>query len=237
MKKNKNNENETDFTSKEIEERMIMRQMKEDIRKEKIRAILAKYRKKIIAISSIAILIISTFIFYEIYEHNKSVKYSKLLHQVLFLENTGQNEDITQTLHKIFEDRSAPNSIKSLALMKYGSKLVAENKIEEAVETYIKASQIKNSDHYFTDLAGLLAIKSMIDSGNVEYYDKINDLISKFEKETMALKSFILEQKAIFNWIQGDKKAAYDIFYNLSLDVEAPKALKNRALEFSKIVK
>ncbi len=235
MKKDKNIKK--DNSAQDIESKIMLRQMKEEARKEKIRAILAKYRKKIIAFSSIAALIVITLISFELYQHNKNIKYSKLLHKALILENRNQNPEIFKILDQIINNNSTPESLKTLALMQKANKLVAQNNIKTAVEYYIKASKIKNSDPYFQDLAGLLAIKSMIDSGNSEFYDKIENLIKIFEKKSLVLKSFIIEQKAIFAWIKGDKKTAYDIFYNLSLDVEAPKQLKNRAMEFSKIVK
>jgi len=235
MKKSK--EAQQNLPKQDIESKIMLRQIKEEARKEKIRTILAKYRKKITAFSAIAILIVITLISFEIYKYNKNIKYSKLLHQALILENKNQDLEILTILDQIINNNAAPESLKTIALMQKANKLVTQNNIKSAVENYIKASKIKDSDPYFQDLAGLLAIKSMIDSGDSEFYDEIENLIKIFEKKSLVLKSFIIEQKAIFAWIKGDKKTAYDLFYNLSLDLEAPKQLKNRALTFSKIVK
>jgi hypothetical protein len=220
----------------EVSHKILMRQIREEARKENIQRLLVKYQKQITSIVVISLVIIVSLFIYNTGQKSNSEKYSKLIHQYLIFENSNKVEAGNKILEEIRNSKSAPQHIKALSLLKYGSNLVSQNKITQGVEVYLEANNLKNADPYIRDLAGLLAVKSMIDHGDNKFKGKIKDLLLDLENSSSSLKSSILEQKAIFAWSIGDMKQAHEIFQNLSLDLEAPAHLKKRAKEFERIL-
>lgn len=220
----------------EMSENALLRQLKEEERREKIQIFLIKYQKQLIYFVVLALVIACAFGSYSIYRQNQNVAYSKLIHQSLVFENLGKKKEYLQILEEIRSKSTVPDNIRAIALLKYGSELVEQNKIQEAVDVYLQANDL-NSDPYFRELAGLLAVKSMIDSGDKKFNDRITQTLVKLEKTSEILKPFILEQKGIFNWMQSDYKGAAAIFEKISKNDKNPEFLKLRATEFHNILK
>ncbi len=235
-KKSKKQEIQQDSSEEDASHKILLRQMREEARREKIQTLFAKYKKQITYLVSIVLIIIIATSVYSVNQQFNNEKYSKLIHQFVVYESSNQNEKGEKILDEIKNSKSAPVHIQSISLLRYGSNLVAQNKVKEAVELYLKVYELKSADPYIRELSALLAIKSMIDSNNEEFNEKISSLLPKLEKNSSILRPLILEQKAIFEWYLGNLEKAQEIFENLSLDLEAPQYLKNRTKEFSNII-
>lgn len=236
MTKETQTQDKEELEKEEFSQKILMRQMREEARKEQIQLFIAKNRNSIISVLVILAIIALGFGYYHSFEQDKSEKYSKLLHEAVILEDSGQKSQAFDIFKDISENKSAPIYIKSLAGIKYGSFLFEQNKLEEAVEIYLKVNQTSSNDQYLKELSGLLALKSMIDSGKSSFKDKIENLIPELEKSSAVLKPLILEQKAIFYWLQNQPEEAKKIFENLTLEVGSSQSLKNRSKEFIKII-
>jgi hypothetical protein len=226
-----------EIAPEDMEARMIMRQMREEARQEKVKLFLTQYKKHILYSLLLFAIISVSVVYYYARQQDKNEKYSKLIHQALVYKNQNKLKEMTTILEGFKVDESIPSHLKSLALLKYGSTLASQNKTLEAKNIYLQVNKLRAIDPYIKELSGLLALKTMIDSDNKEFHKEIKSLLPRLEKRSSILKLFILEQKAIFEWSIGNNKKAQEILENLIIDLEAPNYLKVRASELSKIVK
>ncbi len=227
----------TELTQEEFSEKILLRQIREEARREKIQLLIIKYKNQLIYGLLLVAVFAIIFSYYNSYQQKKNEKYSDLAHKAMNYETSGNITEAFKILENIKNDKSAPTQIKSISSIKYASHLVDQNKLKEAVEIYLKINEDRKVDQYLKELSGLLALKTMIDSDDKDSAEKIEKLIPVLEKNSTILKPMILEQKAIFYLLQNKLEEAKKIFENLSLDLETPQDLKNRAKEFIKIIK
>ena len=224
------------LTEEEVNEKAILRQVHEEVRKEKFYTFILRY-KKLIIITVLVMIIGAIGVFANAnYQENKSKKYSKLMHQFLVYADAHQNVDALKTLEYVTNDKAAPPDLKALAIIKYASILVEQNQFLEAAELLLKVNNDKRVDIYLKEFAGLLALKTMVDSDDQKFVAKIEGLLSKLEQENVIIKSPVVEQKAIFYWFQNKPLTARKIFETLALNPESSVDLKKRAREFISII-
>lgn len=219
-----------------IAEKAMLRHIRDEARKEKVFSFVVKYKKPILISVIILILVLIGSTINASYQENKDKKYSKLLHQFLVHAEARQNDQAIKILEDIKNDKAAPADLKALASIKYASILLDQNKFSEATELFLKVNEDRRVDIYLKEFAGLLALKTMIDSDEPAFVEKIEKLLPKLEKETVILKSPILEQKGIFYWLQNKPKEARKIFEELALDPKTPDDLKIRVKDFIRII-
>lgn len=224
-------------TEEELSKKDMMRQVTEAARLEAIQEFITKHKKSIIyvIIAIISGILASAFYYIQIQEKNK--EYSKLIHEAMVLENSGQNKAAVTILEKINNSSGAPNQIKVLSLLRYGSKMVDAGDIKKAVEAYLKANNLSGTDEYMHDLSGLLAVKTMIDSGDKSFNEQLKAVFPKIEKNSSILQAEISEQKAIFEWSTGNFSEAQKLFEKLSVNDKASEAIKSRSWQFSEAIK
>ena len=211
----------------------ILRDAISEIKREKIRKIWQKYKRKLIATFVILALILSTFVIFEIYKKSKQEKYSALLQKAIMESGSGNNESALEIVKNIHEDKTAPVNIKAMSSLKYGALVLEQGKFDEAIKIFLEINQLKKADSYIRELAGLIALKAFIDSNDVKYDDQIKLLTASLEKNSKLLRYFVLEQKAIFEWNRGNYKIAHEIFYELanSKDLEVADSIKKRSTD------
>ena len=215
-------------------EEQSIREIEEELRKEKLKKIWKKYSKYIIYSIIIIVIAILLSISYFFYKEKQNKKFSEILNNAIVTMDLDKKSAI-QDLEKIYYSKSAPHNIKLLASMRYANALFKNNQINDSISIYLEVNKNTKYDQYIREIAGLYALKTMVDTNNKEFESKIIDLILDLESSTQYLKYFIVEQKGIFEWSRGNYKIAYDIFDNLLKNPEASNQLKYRA-EQMKIV-
>lgn len=218
--------------SEEMSENALLRQMKEEARKEKIAAFLLKYKKQLSILAISLVILVSTYAGYQSYQYVRNVKYSKMIHEALLNEKLGNQQESMQILEKISETKDTPNDLRVIASVKYASGLLKQGQKNKAVEVYLEASELK-SDDFFRDLAALLAAKTTVDSvsdnlKDKDFFKRNHEIFAKLEKQSTFLKPFIQEQAAHLYFLEGEHKKSADILDKIIAEKSTPQFLKDR---------
>jgi hypothetical protein len=218
------------------ESKSLIRDLKSEMRKEKIISLAKTHQKNITYFLSLVILVAIIFTAFSFYSKIQSKKYSKILHQAMIDEQNGKQNESIAGLKTIYES-NAPAGVKAIGSLKYASELMKEGKIEEGVDAYLKINQDKTFDAYVREYSGLIALKTLVDENKPENKDKITTLEARLEKESKTLKYYIIEQKGVFLWNLGEFKNSNEAFKSVAENIETPDALKKRATEMVNIYK
>jgi hypothetical protein len=218
------------------ESKSLIRDLKSHVRKEKILSLAKTHQRNIIYLLSLGSLFAALLISFSFYSQYQSKKYSTILHQAMIDEQNGEKAKSNQALKDIYESR-APAGVKEIASLKYAARLMGEGQTNEGVETYLVINKNTQFNDYVREYSGLIALKTLVDNNKPENKDKIIALASRLEKESKTLKYYIIEQKGVFLWNEGDFKTANEAFKSIAENLETPEALKKRAMEMVDIYK
>ncbi len=206
-----------------------------EARKEQLKILVKKHQKALMLILIAFLVLLTIWFSYKAYNKAKEEKYSAILQQVLIDTEKGNINAANNSLKELYQNHSVPAGVRSLASLKYAATLLNDDKIDEAVNVYIEINKTKKFDPYLRELAGLLALKSMIDANSSIFDDKIKSLGEDLAKNSKTLKYFVSEQMGIFEWNHGNDKEANKIFRDLADNPEAPQSVKTRSKEMAQI--
>ncbi len=218
------------------ESKSLIRDLKSQIRKEKLFSLAKTHLKTLIYCLSLVILIAVFLATFSFYNQVQSKKYSSILHQAMIDEQNGDQAKSEESLKNIYES-SAPAGVKEIASLKYAAHLMKNGKSDQGIEVYLTINKNKKFDTYVREYSGLIALKALVDIDNQDDRDKILTLEAKLEKESKVLKYHIIEQKGIFLWNSGDFEVANAAFKTIAENLETSETLKKRAVEMVNIYK
>ena len=206
----------------------ILRQVDEDLRKEKIKNIWKKYYIYIIIF---LVIIIFAPLSYQI---NKTINLSK---NEKYVEDYLNYINISDSNNKIIElenlSRNNNNLISSLASLKIANIYIEENKIKEGRSELLKISNDINNNEIIRDLALYFYLMSGIDTISSE---EIFSLLPNEKIQRSAYKFLFQELMAIHFIILNDLDKANQYLSKLSNDIDTPFEIKSRIEKFIKFV-
>ena len=207
----------------------ILRQVDEDLRKDRLLKIWNSYR--IYIVGSILITLISLS-GYQYYLSSTQSKNEAIVEQYI---NSINLMDTNTSIQQLLELNEADNSfIKGLAQLKRAELyFVTENK-EQAIELLESISTDESLNLIIRDLALYKYLMIQLDNLDKDLYFEIIDSqnlkVSKF-------KYLFRELKALKYLIEGDRINSLEIFESIILDENSPADLKTRSEKFIKISK
>ena len=206
----------------------ILRQVDEDLRKEKIKNIWKKYYIYIIIF---LVIIIFAPLSYQI---TKTINLSK---NEKYVEDYLNYINISDSNNKIIElenlSRNNNNLISSLASLKIANIYIEENKIKEGRSELLKISNDINNNEIIRDLALYFYLMSGIDTISSE---KIFSLLPNEKIQRSAYKFLFQELMAIHFIILNDLDKANQYLSKLSNDIDTPFEIKSRVEKFIKFI-
>lgn len=208
----------------------LIKQAKEEARKENIKRFLKEKAKLIIAAVGGFLLVTIIIIVISVRNSAKQSEFSEMLHQTLIDQQIGNLEKARAGLKAIHENNNAPAGVKSLASLRYAALLLNEGDKEEAIAIYDEVNQCRACNDYVQDIAGLLAIKVLMsDEKQAEKIDLLAK-IKKIEKSSTSLKNHVLEQRALLEMKNGNLEESYRLFDLIARNPsKSAAALKERA--------
>ena len=207
----------------------ILRQVDEDLRKDRLLKLWTSYR--IYIVGSILITLISLS-GYQYYLSSTQSKNEAIVEQYISSINL---IDSNASIQQLLELNDADNSfIKGLAQLKRAELyFVTENK-EQAIELLESISVDESLNQIIRDLALYKYLMIQLDNMDKDLYFEIIDShnlnISKF-------KYLFRELKALKYLVEGDRINSLEIFESIILDENSPIDLKIRSEKFIKISK
>ncbi len=207
----------------------ILRQVDEDLRKDRLLKIWRSYR--IYIVGSILILLIS-LAGYQYYLSSSQSKNEIIVEQYI---NAINSMDTNTSIEQLLELNEADNLfIKGLAKLKRAELyFVTENK-ELTIELLESISIDESLNQIIRDLALYKYLMIQLDTLDKESYFEIIDSqnlnVSKF--------NFLFKElKALKYLVEGDRINSLEIFESIILDENSPVDLKIRSEKFIKIIK
>ena len=214
----------------------IISQAKSAARNQSIKNFLGKNSKNITVAAIVAsVALVGNFTF-QAYQKSQQAKYSEVLHRSLLSQQIGNMADAKKYLKEIYDAKSAPDGVRSLASIRYAGLLLEEGNKEEAAKIYLEISKCKSCDEYVRNLAGLLTVKTwMSDEAELQKPD-LSERIEKVESDLQMLRYYVAEQRALLEMERNNLEKSYQIFELISKNSESSKTLKERAKDYLKMI-
>ncbi len=209
----------------------IISQAKSQAQNDQILNFIKNNLKLIIATLCSIIFLIIASISYNIYQKNKSLKFSKLLHQSYIYKQDFDIENAKKTL-ELINKSNAKQELKLIAKLKYAAILIDENSFSKAFEIYQNIARCTSCDIFVKELSQLLAIKLWINNQNLHDKNNFIELSYKYYNQAKYLYNNIAEQLAIIEKNNKNWQKSHDLFYKIATDIEAPSEIKQRAQNY-----
>ena len=207
----------------------ILRQVDEDLRKDKLIAIWKSYRVYIVGFIVIILISLSG---YQYYLSSSKSKNEAIVEAYI---NAINSTDTNISLNRLIAlDQISNSYIKGLSKLKRAELYFALENNEEALQLLDSISNDDTLDQVIRDLALYKYLMVQLDIlDDDQYFSIIDEQILRDSK----FKYLFKELKAIKYLIQGNKTNSLEIFDTIILDESAPSDLKIRAEKFKKISK
>ena len=213
----------------EQENTELEREIIGSIKKERFLAIYQKYKKIILTLFAIFILIPFAITISHIVSNKQNIAYSTKLYQAYSLNSQSNNIKIEQFKDIYYEGMKGS---KILAGLNYANILVTEKRFDDAIEIYLEINGDSSYDDFIRKLSGFLALKIMVDDKSQKYQKQISGLLIILKAQNNDhFQYLIAEQEAIFDWNNKRYEIAYNKFLQLSnpLKQDIAQDIKNRA--------
>jgi len=192
--------------------------------------------KKVIYSGFILASFLVVWIIFGIAQNIRESKFSEILHQSLIDQELGNVDAAKKSLKKIYESKTAPSGVWSLAAMRYAAFLIEEGKNSEAIKIYLSVNGCFSCDDYISDLSGLLAVKMLLNDANELKRPDLITRIKKIENSASVLRSYIAEQRAFLELQNGNLKESFEVFESIYKSDKSSENIKNRAQSGMNIV-
>ena len=207
----------------------VLRQIDEDLRKDRILSLWKKYGIYIIVF---ILLIISSVIGYQI---NKSLNISNNQKQVenyLIASNLPSENEIVSSLSNI--ENSSNTFMRGLIRLKMANALMSQGKKEQSQAILIELMRDREINKILNDAAGYFYLMSNL---NEITKDEISVYFSDSQIDNSAFKYLFLELFALHDLFSGDYEQTKNTFQEIINDPEAPSEIIIRSEKFLESIK
>ena len=202
----------------------VLRQIDEDLRKDKLNKLWKNYGLYIIVL---IITIIVAVTGYQIKVSSDKSSNQKLVETFLATSNNEDIENVLNNFDTIINSNN--NYLSGLAELKKSNLLLKNGNYEEGLFVLKKVINNKKYDPVINDLATYLLLMLLLEDLND---NEFSTYLSKDKIETSKLKFLFMEIKAIRNLILGDFEQAKKEFIDLKNTIDLPIELRTRAGKF-----
>jgi len=207
----------------------ILRQIDEDLRKDKLLRIWKLYGIYIIGFILICLLSLGGYQYYQSSVHSKN---EAIVEKYI---NAINSSDISVSINQLIElDESSNSYIKGLAKLKRAELYFTTEKKDQALELLESISIDESLDRIIRDTALYKYLMIKLDVMDKDSYLKIID--SEHLKES-KFKYLFKELKGLKLLIEGDQINSQEIFESIISDKDSPIDIRTRAEKFKKISK
>ena len=207
----------------------ILRQVDEDLRKDRLLKIWRSYR--IYIVGSILIILISLS-GYQYYLSSTQSKNEAIVEQYI---NSTNSLDVNTSIDQLLELNESDNSfIKGLAKLKRAELYFSTEDKEQAIKLLESISIDESLDQIIRDMALYKYLMIQLDTLDKDLYFEI---IDSQDLNASKFKYLFKELKALKYLIEGDRINSLEIFESIISDENSPINLKTRSEKFKKISK
>ena len=207
----------------------ILRQVDEDLRKDRLLKIWSSYR---IYIVSFILIILISLSGYQYYLSSTQLKNEAIVEQYI---NSINSMDVNTSIEQLLELNESDNSfIKGLAKLKRAELYFSTEDKEQAIKLLESISIDESLDQIIRDMALYKYLMIQLDTLDKDVYFEI---IDSQDLNASKFKYLFKELKALKYLIEGDRINSLEIFESIISDENSPINLKTRSEKFIKISK
>lgn len=214
----------------------LINQAKDQARKENLKNFFSKNSKTISRLAIAVVALVLVTLAFNAVQSSRQAKYSAIFHQALIYQQLGDEVKAKAELQKIYDTKSAPSGVRSLASLRLAAIYFNEGNSKEANKIYAEISDCGSCDKYISDLAGLLLVKNWMSDESEVNADDIIARVEKVENRNRVLKYHISEQRAFLEALKGNLEKSYQILELITKSSEASPALKEKAKDGMQIL-
>ncbi len=214
----------------------IINQAKSQAKSDSLMKFILKNARILLYVAIILAIAAAGFVGFSYMQRSRQAKFSEILHKSLINQQIGNIEQAKENLEEIYNAKTAPGGVKSLASLRYAAFLLDEGKDLEAAKIYNEVHDCFSCDEYITDLAGLLAVKTWLSNNKEIAKDDLVERIKKIENSSSILRYYVTEQRALLESYKGNLKDSYEAFEIIAKNPEVSESLKNRANDGMKMI-
>ena len=204
----------------------ILRQVDEDLRKEKITSLWSRFKIHIISITLLLIISVSVYQYLEISKYNEKVSTIESYYKA------SNNETIDEMLEKLNKIKSNNEFSQNLIDLKMADIHITKGDIERGLEKLEQIFRSKNKS-ILGDLALYKYLMLKLDKVTL---NEVNNLISNFNSKENSFNYLFSELVGIKNIIDGQYSEGKIIFESLLNDASVSNEIKIRAKKFINII-
>lgn len=217
------------------QEKVFLKEIKEEVYKEQLQNLLKKYSKQVIAVVAIVIVLVLGSVISNNSKVSKEEKYSKELYSAILEVKKHQYEEAQKSLESILKS-SIPSSTRSLVELKLAQVLNLQGEYKKSLEVYMDVKNNRKYDAFVREFAGLSALNLMVVHDNLSANNGVNKLIKQLKKnKSGSLKFLVMEQEALHLRINGDLKGSNAVITEIIEDANAPHTIKLRVMEMKEV--
>lgn len=217
------------------QEKVFLKEVKEEVYKEQLQNLLKKYSKQIGIVVAIVVVLVLGSVISNNSRVSKEEKYSKELYEAILDVKKHQYEEAQKSLESILKS-SIPSGTKSLVELKLAQVLNLQGEYKKSLELYMDVKNDRKYDTFVREFAGLSALNLMIVHENLANGNGVQKLIKQLKKnKNGSLKYLVMEQEALYLRIKGDLNASNTVIKEIMEDVNAPHTIKLRVMEMKEV--
>jgi hypothetical protein len=210
----------------------FFREVNEEIRQEKARAIWARYGTAIIALAVLVVIGTAVFVAYEYWTENQASKSGDEFLAALTLSQEGKNDEALEALKAMESDSYGAYPI--LAKMRSGTILAQKGEFDSAVAAFDAVSADTSIPVEIRDIAKLRAGLILVDHGS---YADVSARVETLTAEGNALRNSAKEALGLSAWKEGKAADALKLFDEITSDDGAPRNIRERATMLSELIR
>lgn len=203
--------------------------------KESIKGFLVDNKEMLIKAGGVLVVVLIIYIGFCFFQNHQAKKYSAILHESLIAQQKGDVKIAKEKLEQINQAKFVPANVYAIASIRYAGFFLDEGNKAKASEIYLQVSDCFYCNDYLVDLAGLLAINTLMSDEELMKKD-LSSQFNKIFKNANSLKWHIAEQRGFYEIQKENYQLADEIFKEIENDEEVDKSLKARAQDAQKII-
>ncbi|GDX36362.1 hypothetical protein LBMAG18_08730 [Alphaproteobacteria bacterium] len=212
-----------------------LKNAKNKANKESIFGFMVDNKKMLVKALSVALVVVVIYSGFCVFQNHQAKKYSAILHESVVAQQKGDIKLAKEKLSQINQAKFVPANVYALASIRYAGYLLDEGDKVKASEIYLQVNDCFYCNDYLVDLAGLLAINTLMSDDELMKKD-LSKQINKIYKNANSLKYHIAEQRGFYEIQKENYQLADEIFKEIENDEEVDKSLKTRAQDAQKIL-
>lgn len=214
----------------------LINQARAQAKNDGLKRFFSRNSRSLLLLIVIALVALVGFFAFDFIQKSRQEKFSEILHQSLINQQIGDIEKAKENLKEIYDAKTAPSGVRSLAAMRYAAFLLEDNQKEEAVKIYLEINECRSCDDYIQSLAGLLAVKVWMSDNEEIQKEDLSSRIEKVENSSKVLRYYIAEQRALLELQKNNLEKSYQIFESIEKSPDVAPTLKARASDGLKMV-